>query len=148
MIEHDRDPASQQADHPVDEDGPPLAAFQHLAGGDLTCRQVRSACNRDALPVWPGGASVFWRPAARPVLRETVFGSDAVGTTDVVDMLERRLLNHCRVAIVNGDCYRMRQARAPGLTFCGRGPSALTGWQGGPCDGPGGAVSVLDGMSL
>jgi len=35
MSEHDRNPAARQADHPVDEDDPWLAALQQGAGRDL-----------------------------------------------------------------------------------------------------------------
>ena len=51
VIEHDRYPASRQAGHPVDEDGPLPPAFQQGAGGDLTCRPGRSVRDHDAPPV-------------------------------------------------------------------------------------------------
>ena len=38
MTEHDRNPAARQADHPVDEDNPSLAALQQSASRDLTCQ--------------------------------------------------------------------------------------------------------------
>jgi hypothetical protein len=43
--------AAWQAGFPVDEDGPRRPAFQHVAGGDLTCESDGSAGNDDALPV-------------------------------------------------------------------------------------------------
>ena len=43
MIEHDRNPAARQADHPVDEDDPQIAALQQGTGRDLTCQPDRSA---------------------------------------------------------------------------------------------------------
>jgi hypothetical protein len=65
MIEHDRNPASQQAGYPLDEDGPPLGAFQQVAGRDLTIRPGRSARDHDAPPVSAARALILWRaPAA------------------------------------------------------------------------------------
>jgi hypothetical protein len=72
MIEHDRNPASQQAGYPLVEDGPPLGAFQQVAGRDLTCRPGRSARDYNALPVLAGGALIVWRAASHQARWEPV----------------------------------------------------------------------------
>ena len=68
MIEHDRNPASRQADHPVDEDDPPLAALQQGAGRDLTCQPDRSARHHDVRPVYRRGAVNVRPTPLRPLL--------------------------------------------------------------------------------
>ena len=84
MIEDDYDSgdgcnaAAWQAGFPVDEDGLRRLAFQHVAGGDLTCESVGSAVATTPCRFDLAGRLVLWRATVQASAPGGFLGLDAL----------------------------------------------------------------------